>query len=297
MPKLKNVKHKHKQFIRSAELPEKRRLIRKDIELLKDVADYRFLDSHQIRLLHPGGKSYRQRRLQWMFHAKLLDRPGAQTPAFGFRPRRHHIYALGNKGADVLFQEHPELRGRINWQQKNRELKDKYLWHTIMVTDFRVCLTLALKNHKRAALVSWKQGKDVKDYVRLNGGARATVEPDGLFTLKDQGDLIHFCLEADRSTMDHQKFLRKLKAYWKWWKEGGPSKKFNIKRFRVLTVTKSEERAEQLRQLARQVDEKQQGSEMFWFACEKQYHFTKPTTILEPVWRTPKNDMHHHLLE
>ena len=241
--------------------------------------------------------SYRQRRLQWMFHAGLLDRPLAQVPPLAFRPRRHIIYALGSAGAHALLQEHPEFNERINWQQKNRGVKDQHLWHTMMVTDFRACLALALQNHKLAQLVSWKQGKDIKNYVRLNGGRKAAVDPDGLFTLKDKGDLMHFCLEADRSTMDHQKFLRKLQAYWHWWKQGGPGKKLGIKRFRVLTITKSEERMENLRLLAKQADEQKRGSEMFWFACEKQYYVTNPQSILGPVWRSPKDDQPHHLLE
>lgn len=295
MPKPKNVKHKHKQFFRSNEPPEQRRLIMKDIELFKDVASYRFLDSQQIGLLHPAGKTYRKRRLQWLFHAGYLDRPKSQAPYLDFRPRRHLIYGLDQKGAAVLLEHHPELRPSLKWLVR-KKTQEQYLWHTMMVTDFRVCLTLAFKDHKQAKLVSWKQGEAVKDYARVNGKNVAVV-PDGFFTLEDKGDHLHYMLEADRSTMDLKRFVLKLKAYRQWKKSGAAEKAAGIKRFRVLTITKSEERMENLRELAKQADEAKQGSEMFLFACEKRYDLANPKTILEPIWKSPKDDKPHHLLE
>ena len=72
------------------------------------------------------------------------------------------------------------------------------------------------------------------------------VVPDGL----SKGQLQHFLLEADCSSMTTSRYFRKLRAYWFWWKTGDHQRKFGIPRFRVLTLTNSENRKENLRWLA-----------------------------------------------
>ena len=73
------------------------------------------------------------------------------------------------------------------------------------------------------------------------------MKPDGFFGLQfpwlpDGRNRAFFFLEADRSTMPRERFLKKLLAYWDRFCRGGHSETLGIKRFRVLTVTKSEER-------------------------------------------------------
>ena len=77
-------------------------------------------------------------------------------------------------------------------------------------------------------------------------GKKYAVIPDGFFGLEDPKGKFYFFLEADRSTMSNRRFLNKMKAYWNWWKQKGHQKKFGIKNFRVLTLTISKERAEEL---------------------------------------------------
>ena len=286
-----------KQFKRSSAPPKKRVVVQaRDMEIFKNLADYRFLDARQIELLHPGrgGPRYNQRRLQYLFHHGYIDRPPSQLSYY--RTRGHLIYALGRKGADAIYAGEPELRGRIDWHKKNAEVKFPFLDHAMMISDFRATLSLALKGNQRAKLASWRQGEDLRDRVRLKDGKVAIV-PDAFFTLEEGDDLMHFFLEADRSTMTLERFLRKISAYWQWWRERGHEKKFSIKSFRVLTITISEERKENLRQISRQADSRGQGSNMFLFSCEKNYSFEKPEAIMRPIWQSSKDESLRHLLE
>jgi hypothetical protein len=118
-----------------------------------------------------------------------------------------------------------------------------------MISRFRSTLTLALNSLKGASITTWQQGPQLKAEVKLKG-RRLAVIPDGFFTIQNKGQHHHFFLEADRSTMTTRRYLRKLRAYWLWWKTGGPRSKFQIPRFRVLTLTTSEKRKESLRTLA-----------------------------------------------
>lgn len=283
-------KQKFKKFERS-KTPPKFRINETDLKILQDLGDYRYLDARQILALHKeDNERTLKRRLQLLFHAGFLDRPSQQFSYL--RPSSHIIYALGKKGAKLIFSDR---RAEANWTKRNKSVKPLFLQHALMVSNFRVVLTLALNKTKESKLLNWQE-ENLSDKVYLEG-QRLPVSPDAFFTIEDKDDLIHFFLEADRSTMTQDRFLNKMKAYWQWWKEGKFKDKFNISAFRVLTVTISDERKENLRNATKKADDSQEGSEMFWFACEKDYSLEKPDSILNPIWQSPKNDATHHLLK
>src|SRR6266566_3373867 len=68
------------------------------------------------------------------------------------------------------------------------------------------------------------------------------VAPDAYFALEDAKGRTNFFLEADRGTMTTKRFHLKLKAYAAYWREKKHHDKFDIKHFRVLTVTQSDQR-------------------------------------------------------
>jgi hypothetical protein len=154
---------------------------------------------------------------------------------------------------------------------------------------------LALRKAEESKLAKWR-ADNISDEI-YSGEERMPLAPDAFFTLEDKNDYLHFFLEADRSTMSRDRFLKKMRGYWRWWQEGGHKRKFNINRFRILTITVSEERKENLRKIAKLADERKQGSEMFLFSCEKEYNLEKPESILKPIWQSPRDDKTHHLLE
>lgn len=124
-----------------------------------------------------------------------------------------------------------------------------------MVADFPIALTLA--TYKRAdvqGLFFRRGGLAPRDRVTatLNGRRQVhPITPDGSFGLQfanfpEGQNRAFFFLEAVRSTMTRERFLQKLLGYWEWFDQGGHTGKHGIRAFRVLTVTKSEERLEVL---------------------------------------------------
>lgn len=97
--------------------------------------------------------------------------------------------------------------------------------------------------------------------------------------------------------MTLKRVLTKMRAYWTWWREDGHTRKLDIKSFRVLVIAISEQRKENLREITKQADDSQQGSNMFWFTSEKSYNLDNPETILKPIWQTPKDNTLHYILE
>jgi len=170
-----------------------------------------------------------------------------------------------------------------------------------MISNFRVILSLALKNIQNTDLLFWDQGRELGDHVFVRdyreGKQRIPVCPDAYFGLEDPQGKMYFFLEADRSTMTNARFLQKMRGYYNCWKQGKHSEKYGIKNFRVLTITKSKERARNLREVTKQADERQKGFSAFWFTSEENYSLEKPTNVLNPIWKTPAGEGSHHLLE
>ncbi len=284
---------RHKKFVRSKEPPGKLVIGERDLRILRALAEHRFLTSEQLFALDGGGRRNLQRRLQYLFHLGFVDRPSQQL-SFD-RPQSHIVYALGDKGADLLCERLAWPRGKVDWTTKNRQASASYIWHGLMISQFWTVLSLALRGNP-ASLVNWQQGAELRDHVQVEG-RRLAIVPDAFFTIEEGDDLLHFFLEADRSTMSLKRFWGKMRAYWEWWKQDRHRDKFDISRFRVLTITLSDARKDNLRDVARRADDLRRGSAMFLFACEKSYNLQEPESILCPIWHSPRDGKSHHLLE
>lgn len=270
-------------------------ITKRDLSILELVRDYRFLNTEQIQALVGGSRHNVTERLSRLFHHAYLDRPSHQRElrAEGYRVM---IYALAPKGARFLACASGHLAPvPRHLGEDNKTAKRFYLAHTLMVSQFRACLTLACREHPDVALASWRVPETRLARVMVER-LRVAVIPDAHFVLeRSDGQGAHFFLEADRGTMTRARFLRKLQAYWRL-RSGG----FNATipgAFRVLTVTQSRTRTENLRTTAVDADPKHQGSHMFYFTTEGAYDLQHPDTVLEHIWRTPADPELHSLLE
>jgi len=158
-----------------------------------------------------------------------------------------------------------------------------------MIGDFRVAITRATRSRNIA--VAWRTVP-----------ADSPVKPDGFLGLRfpdrpDGKNRAFFFLEADRSTMTRDRFVEKLLNYWRWYRTGGHTEKLGIKRLRVLTVTKSEDRVRSLLQATMRTSELGSALAMFWFASEHRFGDPAPSRIVEPIWSVAGElDGHRSLL-
>jgi len=281
-------------------------LQKRDLKILELVYEYRFLKSNQIAaLVQKDGFQLKTnqvilRRLQKMYHNGLLARPRDQV-RYDLMGSEKMIYALANGGADVLSETIGIDRGKINWTKKNREVKRYYLQHALMVSEFRAALTLAILDRRDVEILFWRQGDEIRDKVVVEDDEgkkiRYPIWPDGFFGLQTPKGKLYFFLEADRSTMTNKRILRKMRGYWTYWKEKRHTKKYDIRKFRVLTITRSEARKENLRKVGKEADGRKRGSTMFMFACEKGYDLEEPQDILKAIWQTPAGEEWQSLLD
>ncbi len=279
------AKPRLKPFQRS-DVADPLKLQPRDITLLRDVGEFRFLNTPQILALHKGGKRNLLRRLSSLFQHGYLDRPQSQTSAR--LSTTHMIYSLGRKGAELLAKDAKEREG-IYRRVKENERTLPLIAHSLMISQFRVCLTLALKKQSDLKLTRWVQGNDLKSALQKRG-TNPSLVPDAFFILETPTHKYPCFLEADRATMIQERFISKLKMYWRHNREESFKDTLGVSHFRVLTIAPNKGRTENLCRGAKDADDRREGSLMFLFLSETRYNVDTPEALLEAVWQSPKND-------
>ena len=264
----------------------------RDIALLCDVAEFRFLNTPQILALHSGGKRNLLRHLASLFEHGYLDRPKQQASAR--LASSHLIYSLGRKGAAAIIGNAGEREG-VYRRVKENEQTLPLIAHSLMVSQFRVCLILALKKRDDIKLTRWIQGNDLKSALKGNGEHPPLVA-DAFFVLETPTHKYPCFLEADRATMTQERFVSKLKMYWRHNREESFKDSLGVSHFRVLTIAPHEKRAENLCRAAKDADDRREGSLMYLFLSETRYNVETPEALLKAVWQSPKDDEPHSIV-
>jgi len=240
----------------------------RDLAILRAVHRHRLLRSTQLVALSGGSRQATLRRLQLLFHHGYLDRPAMQLDWYA-RGSEPLVYALGNRGAELLETEGVVRRGGVRWDTKNRNVSRVFLHHTLMVAEIMVAFEVACRSREgvqfippeevlagappetRRLRLPFRWQVDVRHDGKLH---RLGVEPDKVFGLEfhaapENRRRAYFFLEADRGTMPvarkglaQTSFLRKLIAYRETWRQSLHAVNFGIPNFRVLTVTTSRKR-------------------------------------------------------
>jgi hypothetical protein len=165
----------------------------------------------------------------------------------------------------------------------------------MMIVDFHVMLALAGKTDA-LKLVGWREGRELYDSVTVADHAgvnKLPVRPDAFFTVEDSrrpagANRANFFLEADRSTATQTRFRDKIRAYWHYLEQGLHTEKFQIKNFRVLTLTLTPARARNLCALAAALLP-ERARKYYLFTSIEHFSLEKPAPILENVYLSPRN--------
>lgn len=267
----------------------------RDREIVRLVSQFRVISSVDIQLLIGGSGQAILRRLQLLFHHGYLDRPRSQRQ-LGNAPV---VYALGQQGAELIAQETGQ-KPIADWAEKNRQLRTHYLEHALMIARLHVALRYAAESSEKIRLERWLPDGAIRDTAWVEAGdrrERIPIAPDAFFILRllNTGEAIHGFLEADRSTMTVPRFVTKLRGYFHFWRSGQQESRVGAKNCLVVTVTTSAERARNLMNACREVNER--GLRMFLFAPETAYLPAASRSIFEPIWQTPADQDRHSLLE
>jgi len=291
-------------------LPQRRRLKERkppfvlqsrDVHMLRAVFENRFLTLSLLARLFPPdpARTPAHRRIEnpkhpnanlaarlgKLYHHSFLDR--VRTVRGG-----ELIYALADKGAGLLRSEQlPLFVPDTDWAEKNRTLTQPNIDHALMVARLRIALAANLGKTGTTILDHFeRESRDLKAEWQ-HAGARVYVVPDAFFILRDTAlpegnQRTAFFLEADRSTMSLKRMREKFQNYSQMYVDRMHQERFRIPRFRVLLVTKSEERMRSLLALVADAEQSCVPTDhrgFFLFTTELNYR-EHPSNILAAIW-------------
>ena len=269
---MQNKKKRSPRFRRVKDPPRIRNFEVNYLPVIELIEEYRFIDSEQIRALIGGARTNLCLKLQKLYHNGYVERWLLKTgEGFGMRKI---VYSLARKGVDVLREREPERLRKIYFP--NRKRSEQFIEHELMISNLRVVLNLAAKQHGSAKLVDWIQSGIDGRFAELR---KERLIPDAYFVIKTQKAELHYFLEADRGTMHLSRFYEKVHRYRKFFRK---HRKKLPACFRVLTVTVNERHANNLRVTTIRGDPEGQGSERFWFCDEGSFVLDRPGVLLGP---------------
>lgn len=247
----------------------------RDVDIIKHIARHRFMRSTHIDQLFPEASwDNLRRRLDILFQSDHLQRPRSQRERFkvgGGSPAI--VYALGNRGADLLATEAGFRRSSVDWTAKARDVSRFEIDHALEVTDFMVRLERACREHGALRVIYLDEivstiappetRENPRPYfwrvsVQWRGKDIAIHPiPDRIFGIQDLNrpegkNRKFYYLECDRGTMpvvrsddlSKTSYLRKLLAYGYTYRANLHTKIHGFPNIRVLTVTKGRKRIE-----------------------------------------------------
>lgn len=260
-----------KRLTRPSVLPPLR-ICARDIAIVSAVARYRFLDSGQISQLDGGSHAQVLRRLKALWAHGFLDRPRHQhayLAAFGDEGNHALVYGLGRLGVRLLAETGVAVNDKLSWTQKNSRAGAPFLAHTIETAQAMIHFAAAahaaglrlIDHHELLPLLPEKTRALKNPFCarvsfslpKQRAPRVIGVAADRLFSIAHGDARRNYALELDRGTMDinarslaKASFRRKLLGYFHLWKQGLHAAQWNMKSFRVLTITNSMKRIEHM---------------------------------------------------
>lgn len=190
------------------------RVTPRDLQILRVVAEHRFIRSEWIARL--AGGSYQQviRRLHLLYHHSYLERPRAQIDYYHEGGSHSMIYGLASRGAGRLRRDLNMPFDRMDWTTRNKHASRLLLEHTVLLSDFMATQLVEGCSERRQFVNAEdldlradpsKSGPVRWSYTVCNG-RRMTLIPDKVFAfdVKDADGKVmryHYLVEADRGTM------------------------------------------------------------------------------------------------
>lgn len=275
--------------------------------MLNLVAVLRLVTSRQFSLCVAGDRNERAfaQRLQFLAEEEMLVRPRHQRRPG--TPAKHYAYALGIAGHKVLYPEQwkgPNAKPPRDWRQRDRRIQIRAIEHEVALAE--VLLTLRVAAEAQGWSCNWSMADEFRartDFprnveIRFDYGEPLSIplNPDAFVTLDTGEGRVHFFVEVDMATEPHERrdlrrssIRQKLLAYWQL--NHDRLRHFDKRRdsFRVLLVTTTEERMQNMREAAQQADPKRKGSHFFLFTTHGRCRLENPDALLtDRVWWTAR---------
>ena len=263
---------------------------------MHEISKYGYLRSTHIFDLLGDNRRSLSDRLTKMFRGHFINKPKGQRVRYEDN-NNHHIYAVGNRGASILEQEFGIPKRSVYWNSKH-DVGNQHIQHALLIADLLVALKRSCQTREGIELLEYSElfdsfsetTKESDNPMKLTvtvsiDGKNETLSgiPDSIFSLQvsdssETDSVKNFFYEADRGTMPVRRvtlqrtaFYKKMIIYSEVQKQKLHTTKYNFSNVRVLTVTNTKTRMENLIAANQDLFDGK-GSRMFLFTYEDALH-------------------------
>jgi hypothetical protein len=294
------------------EQPRPFRVTPRDLNLLANLARLRLGSGEQLAALDGGSGQNVSRSLLALWEHGYVERLlGQVEKRVLYQGSFPLIYGLTRPGAWLLRKHGYDVRRRLLYEtDKQRRAGWRFIEHRADITEFMVRLELACRARTDIELVGRREivanaPKTQRDRrvrlvakVRVDGAYQLlSVDPDELFGLRfaSAKQPAFFMFERDRGGMpvhrhkskEQTYYAKKMLTYHEANRVGEHIRELSIPNFRVLTVTTTSERVEQMIAAQREMTGGR-GSNMFLFIDDASLLQSNPLDVL---WTTGKGKL------
>ena len=181
---------------------------------------------------------------------------------------------------------------KVRWSRDSNRVEWLFMDHTLGISEFKVCLDLALLRRPEEILFYQRGDKSHLRRISVTGAKKKyfVVAPDAFFGIQSGRGKHIFFLEVDMGTETLSRFAEKVTAYKRYWKSRQYTEEYGFNHFRVLTVAESERRLANLIQATGKAG----GRQMFLFTT---FSKIQNDSSLGSVWLSPFLNLPTSLLE
>jgi len=245
----------------------------RDLKLLQELSRMRVMDRELAKVVAGFGSTTRANtRLLRLTRAGLLRSFFFGTIAGG----RKAMYTLSPKGGQIVGAAPRGIRRKSG----ETVVGDLFVEHQMKINA--IYATVRFGNLPNGIRVRCWQT------FRAPLAAGTSLIPDGYTEVEGPGQIRAMFLEADLGTEALRIWRKKTSEYLKLAVSGNFTESFSQPTFRVLVVTNSERRLENIRATVRRSTDK-----IFWFST---FQFINREGFWSPVWLRPTGDQKVSLL-
>ena len=294
-------------------VPPAFRLIERKLAILEALATHRCLSTDQIIRLDGGSPAYVRHMLRLLHRHGLIQRPPGQEAylsSFLHEGNFSLVYALTRKGMRLLADHRVPIDPRLDWTTK-RDMSPMFLAHTLEVSQFMLDCRMAMPGDASLALIDHndlltrfpEQTQARKFPYEISVHAQfdklpmtLTVRPDRLFRLVAPTHHWNFALEIDRGTESlsarskkitkKATWRKKIAGYYHAYRAGKFMETWGFEGQRILTVTTSEPRIDNMLALQREVTGDTVPT-MFLYTTRERI---EARGVLGPAWKSATTD-------
>jgi hypothetical protein len=239
------------------------RLTSRDENIITRCFEDKLLSSSDLLQIFFQTRQRCNRRLQKLYSRYYLDRHYFYTTALS--GSQDALYSLGKRGVDVVTLKKGIPREQVQRaRQKFARQLTSYsvlftLAHIQATVKARLAFEKAFKKHQRAELLNWIPERLLEQRFKADD-KRLKLRPDGFMQYQiNSGKIYSAFLEIDLGTQSSKQIKEKVKRYLAFSETDLPNSFLGSRWFRVIFITKSQRRSQELKEAIEAVTNK-----IFW---------------------------------